>query len=233
MSSLVLALSGVDEIVVAADGLGFVGDENGHYEFEFGKKFRVVTNKNWVLGFAGTELGQPLFEIIDRKDRLPAKDINETAMYLFKGMRDLYEQFALQREKTELLLAGIQDGKPHIYTWEFSSSLSRGSESRGPELSVPYYAIGAKRHGALYFANKLLRRKLNTSQLVQLAHFCVSETASHDPSVGGKIEIVIVREDSVESVAPPDMQRLAARSEGISNSVDELFLSFEPPQESA
>jgi hypothetical protein len=37
MSSLVLALAGVGEIVVAADGLGYVGDEDGYYKFEFGR----------------------------------------------------------------------------------------------------------------------------------------------------------------------------------------------------
>lgn len=227
MSSLVLALSGVGEIVVAADGLGYVGDEDGYYKFEFGRKFRALTNKNWILGFAGTELGQPLFEIVDRKETLPGKDkdINETAMYLFKRTRELYAEYTLQRAKTEFLLAGVQGGKSYIYTWELSSDLLRGPESKGVELSERYYAIGAKRHGALYFANKLLPRKMSTSQLVQLAHFCMNETAEYDPRVGGKIEIVIVREGSIESIAPSDMERVAAHSKIISDRVAELFLS--------
>jgi hypothetical protein len=225
MSSLVLALAGVGEIVVAADGLGYVGDEDGYYKFEFGRKFRAVTNKNWILGFAGTELGQPLFEIIDRKEDLPSKDINETAMYLAKRMRELYCKYAPQRPKTELLLAGVQAGKPHIYTWELSSTPLWGVEMKGPELFEPYAAIGTKHHGALYFANKLPLRKMTTAQLVQLAHFCVNETARQDPRVGGKIEIVIVREDIIQPIALSDLGSVAARSELISDQVEELFLA--------
>lgn len=84
-------------------------------------------------------------------------------------------------------------------------------------------AIGAKKHGGLYFAYRYHEKSMSSDQRQLLAYFCVREVAKLDPRVDVPVELVIVRDDSVGSLKPDELRRLEKRSKRISRQIFRYF----------
>ena len=114
--SLIVALAGKDEIVVAADTLGFVGDNGGYYGFEC-RKLHVIQEK-WLLGVAGASIGWDLFSAMNQRHLELGKDFHRAVWDFSNGMHELY-QGQEYTGKTFLLLCGIHNGRPLLAEWSF------------------------------------------------------------------------------------------------------------------
>lgn len=203
--SLIVGLAGKDEIVVAADTLGFVGDAGGFYGFEC-RKLHVIQEK-WLLGVAGTSIGWDLFSAMNQQHLELGKGFHKAVWDFSNEMHELYQGQDYEGE-TFLLLCGIHDGRPLLAEWSFP-------RKDGVSFPTLWTAIGAKHHGALYFASSRHSRDMDTELRILLAYFCVREAAACDLRVRAPIEVAVVRENGVRCFSEEQLGDVERRSEEI------------------
>ncbi|MBZ5542929.1 MAG: hypothetical protein LAO07_04525 [Acidobacteriia bacterium] len=213
--SVVIALPGQDEIVVAADTLGYAGDEGGYYGFS-GRKIREAGG-NRLFCVAGSDVGLSLLEKLEAQGFNCAGDFRAWVSSLTERMKAVYQAvYSEPQPPFSALLCGFTNEKPQIVM--FSS----------PTFSFPHFsnrpeAIGAKRHGGLYFAYRYHSQKMSSDQRQLLAYFCVSEVARLDPRVDVPIEVAIVRGDSVRFLEAKELNVLEKCSKRISGAISRHF----------
>lgn len=224
--TLVVALQGQHEIVMAADRLAHEDDPGGMYKFEV-KKLRLVGDR-WLAGFAGTQIGYELHKQIEREGFQPSSNIHEAVHEYAAQMRGLYEKRGYQGF-TSAILAGVSNGEPGVYGW----SLERDSQGRinfAGAVAAPHrIAIGAQHHGALYFANAFHTPEMDARQRVLLAYFCVREAAKYDPRVGGNVEAALITESGVKMFSQAELAEVERASKEIAAWLAGRFAAAGPP----
>lgn len=216
MGSLAVALGRAGEIVVASDRLGYVGDAAGYYKFDFGRKLRETFRRNWIFAFTGTELGEIVFDAALRQLPEVSAGIHQEIPELARRVRIAYKEYE-RSEVSDFMVAGVQDGKPVIYTWHAHPA----EASVGPasiEYCSKFSAIGASKHGGLYFANSHLAAMVSTEQRILLAYFSVAEVGKHDPRVQG-VAVGLARADGVKVFAEEDLA-------GVKDCTDKIARQF-------
>jgi hypothetical protein len=128
------------------------------------------------------------------------------------------------------LLAGVDDWGPFMHQWSFDRAKpGRPIFLIGPSICYgDHEAIGVAVHGALYFAGEHNRREMDTSQRVQLAHFCVTEAAKHDYRIGGPIDLAIANANGVSCSPESKLPGLRQRTQAIAAQIRSIFSAAGP-----
>lgn len=228
--TLVFALQGKDEIVVAADSMAHDGpDTGGSYKLSVKKLLPV--RGNWLLGFSGDQDGYTIYKHIKAQnwESNLSSDINLGADEYARKMRDTYDQTGC-RGRTTLLLCGVSNGEPATYTWSLGRDSHDQVEFSGAQTRPERAGIGAGQHGALYFASAFHRREMDTRQRMLLAHFCVSEAAKLDPRLGGHVDLALVKENSpVRFFSQDELVKVQLAGEKIFGLLTKRFAAAGPP----
>ena len=200
--SLAIAIQTNEGIVVTSDSRGTFGDPRGVTGAnDTIQKVYGLTKYTAVAVAGANEIGATLLDllipIIQQRNFEGIDDILKAIRQLFK---DKYNEWFphlpampspqaphLQRPGLVVILAGYRmtDSKPAqpmlynlISQLEFVPSLSNYGFT---VIGVPQYAI--------YLLNRLYSKDMTLRSAIELAAYCISETATQDGKVGGAVQI--------------------------------------------
>ncbi len=224
--TLVLALQGQHEVVMAADSMVHTSAPEGMYKSKMSKLTKVA--QNWVIGIAGGPAGYYLQRCMEEAnmsiDPKGHAGVNEYE----EKMRDLYRRGGY-RDDALFLLACVHEDGPAVYDWKLKTDIEGHLMSSGVQPSYGIAAIGAYRHGALYLAHAYHTSEMDTRQRVRLAYLCVHEAAKQDPRVGGPVEIAIVSARGVTFLSQDDLETLKGECREITAQLRKRLLEPGPP----
>jgi 20S proteasome alpha/beta subunit len=218
--TLVVALAGKNEIVIGADRLCLMGDQEGQYSVDF-KKLKTV-NRSWVMGFAGSRAGYSIFERSEREKWDISGSFYEQATKFSKKLECVY----LNSYSAEIsfLFCGIEKTEPLIYTWS-----SRGDQVHGMiPATEGRSAIGFPRHGAMYFIHTHHTREMDVNQLIRLCYFSLSQAVSHDRRLNGPVDIAIIRPDGVVDLNEEQCSVVGASCQQVQANIRDLLTTNAP-----
>jgi len=186
--TLVIAAAGQHEVIIGAERLCPLGDDDGRYGIGV-SKIRLLGNVGF--GFAGWRSGIALFDTA--KEKYPIKagvPLHEEIKAFLGVMSRAYSDFANSSDDIRVVACGVDGGKPLIYT----ARLFCGGSSYPTHHIEGRVAVGLEKHGALHFLHTYHRPDMSTSELAFLVYFSISETIRHDTRVRGPIDMYVVRE---------------------------------------
>lgn len=220
--TLILALPGPGEVVVAADTYVYSDYAEAYYSSQAEK---IWKEGSWLIGIAGNELGKAVLARIKRNGFNFARDFNSVADDLAKDVNGVFLTLSEQdrsRYDFRVLMCGVEKGKPQLCEWSASSLFPCGSADRPA-------AIGAINHGGIYLAYQHYRLDLTTNQRMLLAYFSVHAVTQQDMRVGPPIHVAVVKEDGVTIFKEGQLSDFSRRSEAIAESLKQEFLQPGPP----
>lgn len=202
--TLLVALSGADGLVVASDSRGTFGDPRGvTAQNDSQKKLYVASKYSAILAAGAGELGAQLMAEVtaavkDIEGVTPVMDATRGLVRAKYG--DWFSRFAIQpvpgvpspvRPDLALLVAGYDvdaDGRPTDQ--RIFQLISQADFA--PMLHNYGFAIQGVAQYALYLLNRLYQRDSTVEQLKALAVYVITETASQDGKVGGRVQMATI-----------------------------------------
>jgi len=225
--TLVAALQGVDGVVMASDSRATVGDPRGLTAInDTHTKLYRLTKYTGVAVSGASEIAAKL--ITDTQEKLGA----QAEVVFVDDVLEVLRQTCLQRwgewrmlqmpvdmrPKVLFLVAGLSDSKePRIY-------LTNSHLQFAPQLFQNGHACAGIINYAVYLLHRLYSKGMTRKNLVSLAHYVVTETATQDPKVGGPIWIAeIDAEKGFTLVDPERMEAVRRRNEAQTAKLKEFF----------
>ena len=224
--TLIVALVGEGDAVLAADSKGRSGDGGGYYASTINKLKRV--NKNWILGVAGSQNGLDMYDTIRIASDSFSPDIHVGASQYALRMRELYKQQEY-KDSSSFFLAGAGEKYVAIYRWTLERASDGTVDFSGVNRVIEKDAIGAELHGALYFAYAFHKPAMGRAQRISLAHLCVTEACKQDPRVGLPVEVGLVCLDRDPQLFSADhLREVAEHNREIISEFHEMILEAHP-----
>ncbi|HEV3041728.1 MAG TPA: hypothetical protein VHA33_28440 [Candidatus Angelobacter sp.] len=182
--SLVVALAGEKEIVIAADTLLMMGDSEGYYKQKqpFPKIFKQNSDSLFVVGITGHSAAR---YYLTSEKVLDVASFSETVEN-YKHCID--DNYALNNCHAEFTFAGFEGNEPRIYFCKCYDGLAT-LEPKDLGRSVS----GISGHGAMYFVHRYHNRKMRLEELQILACFAVREAVDFEIRLGRPLELAVVR----------------------------------------
>lgn len=213
--TLVVALAGQNEIVIGADGISPIGDDDGQYRIESNKLRRVLKDQ-WVVGVSGSRAGYTLLKRADSGNPRELKDLSA-------NMSDVYRrEYSVE---LRLIFAGFENGHSSLYTW---NGLGKNSVNGLILAEEGRAAVGLRKHGALHFMHAYHSIDMNASQLALLCHYCLSEAIRQDTRLGGPVNMAIVSRSSIIDLDEDKIKVLQDASTQIRSKIGKLFFLDAP-----
>jgi 20S proteasome alpha/beta subunit len=212
--TLVVALAGKNEIVIGADGISPIGDEDGQYVIE-SKKLRHVLKNRWVAGIAGTRAGYTLLERAGATDHEKITDLSARMAEIYKS------EYLVE---LRLVFAGFDGQHPALYTWNGLKYVGGDYDVNGLILAEEgRVAVGLNKHGALHFMHACHSTDMEANQLATLCHYCLSEAVRQDTRLGGPISMAVISRDGITDLDEAKMDKLRTASTRIRKKIGKLF----------
>jgi len=194
--TLVVCYKGIDGLVLATDSRGTIGDPRGLTAITDSMvKLFQLSKFVGIVAFGQAELAAQLVQEI--KSNLGEQDVYLTPQFLEKVRNTLRTKYSswfesLPREARPavgFIIGGIdENGEVKIYY--LTSVLDFA-----PQLDVKGHALGGIPQYATYLTHRLYNPEMTVENLINLAVFVISETATQDPKVGGPIRVAIISKD--------------------------------------
>lgn len=109
--------------------------------------------------------------------------------------------------------------------WRAKAYYLASSLDFAPQLSANPVALGGVVPYAAYLVHRVLTPEMTRQQLVRLAVYVISETATQDPRVGGPVRVAeITKEKGYMEVASTRIEAIVARNEVHNRKLREFFL---------
>ncbi len=203
--TLLVALSGADGLVVASDSRGTFGDPRGvTAQNDSQKKLYVTSKYSAILAAGAGELGAQLMGEVTTAVKTiegvtPIMDATRGLVRAKYG--DWFSRFAIQpvqgapapvRPDLALLIAGYDVDASGTPTDQRIFQLVSQADF-APMLHNYGFAIQGVAQYALYLLNRLYERGSTVEQLKALAVYVITETASQDGKVGGRVQMAVIR----------------------------------------
>ena len=214
--SLVIALAGKREIVVAGDTLLRTGDEDGFYRSRvpFPKIFCQNAESHFVVGHAGSSSSRHYLKDESSLDKASFRETVES----YKTAID--EQYTMNRVPSQFVIAGFEKGQPQIYHCvcdDFKTQLAQADLGR--------LAIGIGGHGAMYLIHRYHENEMSLDQLLLLGCFGLQEAIRFDGRVANPLQVAVVQPDKRPKFLSEDaIDAINARCENIHTAIQNLFL---------
>jgi 20S proteasome alpha/beta subunit len=213
--TLVVAMAGRNEIVIGADGICPIGDDDGQYVIESQKLRRVLKGK-WAVGIAGTRAGYTLLEKAGATNPECLFDLSARMAEIYKA-----EYFADLR----LVFAGFENDRPSLYTW---NGVGDGRVNGLILAEEGRVAVGLKKHGALHFMHAYHSTDLDANQLAVLCYYSLSEAVRQDSRLDGPISMAVISRDAITDLDEAQIDRLRTASTRIRKKIGKLFIKDAP-----
>jgi 20S proteasome alpha/beta subunit len=226
--TLVVCYKGVNGLVFAADSRGTIGDPRGLTAITDSMvKLFQLSNYVGIMTYGQAELAAQLIQEIKRT--LSEEDIYLTPEFLEKVRNTLRTKYSdwfrgvphERRPAVGFIIGGFEDGEAKIYY--LTSALDFA-----PQLDVKGHALGGIPQYATYLTHRLYNPKMTLDDLVKLAVFVISETATQDPKVGGPIRVaVILREEGYKELDESYVNKVIKENERAHEELRKFFFGGE------
>lgn len=235
--SLAIAIQTNEGIAIASDSRGTFGDPRGITGANDTIQKVYGLTKYTAMAIAGAnEIGATLLDLlipaIQERGLEGIDDILQATRQLF---RDKYDEWFpglpampspqaphLQRPGLVVILAGYRmaNGKPtQLMLFTLISQLGFV-----PSLSNYGFAIIGVPQYAIYLLNRLYSKDMPLRSAVELAAYCISETATQDGKVGGAIQIAeITPRNGFKKYAEEEVENITEENKKQSQSLRGLF----------
>lgn len=236
--TLLIALKGVDGMVLAADSRGTFGDPRVvTAQNDTLQKAHILSPHVAVLGAGSAELGALIIDLVKKEVRAHKAD---GASRVLKTLRDTvrkqYQEWfpsipAIQpiaeiqtgkvavRPDLAFIIGGYElDGTPRIF--------GSGSLFDFPPYLHDYgFAVQGVAQYALYLLNRLYEQNRTIEELAPLAIYVITETASQDGKVGGPVNVITIKpgEEGCQSVSPEHVRQIQNANELRSQALRDSF----------
>lgn len=231
--SIIVALASEEEIVLAADSICGVEEEECFYcmNVPYSKIHTLPNNTQFAIGIAGAVYG----ERVIRADLSRYNDFDKDTNAAFSWMKDNYLGGNC-RLLFDFIFCGFDaPQKPRIRRASFYEGCDPNTGKNIPmtdgiiDSKYGRMAVGCRKHGALYWMTSFhgLLQEPHVNRL--LAYFAVQETIRHDKRTRGPIEMMIVRfGETVEELGPKALDALNAEYQ---DRRDRIFALLEQPMQ--
>ncbi len=240
--TLLVALTGLDGLVLAADSRGTFGDPRGiTAQNDAQQKAHIVSDHTAVLIAGAGEVGSLVISEARQLIRQQGIDgVTNVTNMLRNHVRQRYQEWfptvpavvpqalvqtgqTATRPDLVFLIVGydLQPDEavaaPVIYqlmsTFDFS-----------PMLHNYGFAVAGVAQYALYLLNRLYQPNRGVSELAALAVYTITETASQDGKVGGPVQVITIRpEEGASQLSPEQVQEIQEHNEQRSKALRDSF----------
>lgn len=234
--TLLVSLSGSDGIVVGSDSRGTFGDPRGiTAQNDSQKKLYLPSNRTAILTAGSGELGAVL--IAEVLPQIKTQDGVTTVMNKVREAArarygDWFARFAVQplpnlaqpvRPDLALLIAGYDvDEKGSATEQKMFQLISQADFA--PMLHNYGFALSGVAQYALYLLNRLYRRDATVAQLKALAAYVITETATQDGKVGGRVQMAIVTpQQGAKELTPEEVDKILEHNHGKNKALQDSF----------
>jgi len=225
--TLILALVGRDNAVLAADAKQRKGDGDGFYASAV-EKLKIVNGGNWILGVALAQIGLDLAGYVEENSESFNANIHLGIHSYVKRMRELYREHG-HSAPTSLLVAGCGKDDVAVYGFNLEGGDDGTVVSEGATKVLNQSAMGAAHHGAMYLSHALHRMDTSLVQRISIAHFSVSEACKQDVRVGPPVEIGLVRVGKRPQIlGPKQLENVQSQSAKIADEIRDMVMSSNP-----
>ncbi|MBX8634680.1 MAG: hypothetical protein M1422_01440 [Candidatus Thermoplasmatota archaeon] len=237
--TLTAALEGKDGIVCATDSRGTFGDpRNITAQNDTMKKLYPITKYSVIMVSGANQQGAMIMNEIQQITLQKHIEGVTGIMQELRGIsRERYNEWfpsfpmvphqgaaAPPRPGLIFTIAGydLGGGKPAISRiYEILST-----QDYAPNLFDFGFALSGIPQYATYLLNRLYTREMTVKQLLPLAAYIITETASQDGKVGGDLQMCTITESKgVEILDSERVKRILKSNEDKSNKLHELFIS--------
>lgn len=225
--TLLVALQGKDGIALAADSRATYGDPRGitAQNDTVTKLFKVSEQAAILLAGAG-EVGNQIVEAVIKR-AAPERKTNVTAvMELYRQLaRKMYGEWFNdatddQKPGISAIIAGYDAAKqPRLYIVDSNLNFAPQMSSTGYMLSgIPQYA--------LYILNRLYASERSSEELLDLAVYSITETATQDGKVGGPVRGLQIKADgTTKEISTEQIDKIIADNTSRSDRLKESFFA--------
>ncbi len=199
--TLIIALTGKDGIVLAADSRGTIGDPRGLTAIS-DDHTKIFKLSNFCgIGISGSsELAAKfvleLKKVIDTKNLEDVEDILIEARSLARtSYDDWFSKFKIQ-ERPVLLLTIVGFHKKPDNSLEARIYMLASPLDFAPQLFPTGNCLSGIPQYAVYLLHRFYDPGMTVGNLTQLAAYLIMETATQDPKVGGPVKIAKITTDN-------------------------------------
>jgi len=236
--TLLVSLRGTNGLVVACDSRGTFGDPRGvTAQNDAQKKLYAASKYSAILTAGAGELGASLMQevltSIRTQNAVGATQVMDVTRSVVRTRySDWFARFAIQplpnapnpiRPDLALIVSGYdvdEGGRP--VEQKIFQLISQFDFA--PMLHNYGFAISGIAQYALYLLNRLYENDLSIEQLKALAAYVITETASQDGKVGGRVQMATISpEGGCIELSPQEVDEVANRNQGLNKSLRELF----------
>lgn len=219
--TLVVAVAGKSEVILASESLCQLGDGDGQYNVST-SKIRLMGDV--AFGFAAGRSGFGLFSAVGK--RTPFRDDESLHEGITRFIAAMGREYKDNRydDTVRFLVCGVDDKEPLIYVGNFMDGVVAGPA----HISEGRIAIGIEKHGALHFLHRYHHRNMTTNELAFLAYFSISETIFHDGRVKKPIDVFIVREGLAKPLEREQILQLENASQESADAIGEVLVKAAP-----
>jgi 20S proteasome alpha/beta subunit len=218
----IVALRGVDHVLMMGDGLVTFGDRDGLHKRSMCKLREI---DGWVVGVAGDMEGVQVVEEMaatgNRWFSNNPSSIYSAVSELASCTRESYKK-KNWKHGTFFLLAGLFKGTPSVWQWEIRND--EVLSLVGPDKQNYHFsAIGSSRHGALYFADKFHNENATVEGNVLLAYHCLIGIAEQDRRVDHPFCLAVITKDGINFYGESELIDFSKRSQQITDHLTNSF----------
>ena len=220
--TLVVALAGKDEIIIAAERLCLLGDTDGQYRSDISK---IREMKGGITaGIAGARSGLTLLE---RANELTENNASSKRKLIDAYAAKLAELYGRSYDEIKFLLCAVENSQPLLYIFGFN----RQATFLPAEVTEGRVAVGLSKHGALHFLHTYHSRQMNTKELAFLAYFSIHQAIRNDPRLKGPIDVYAIRSDSATQLQRETIDAIRAKCETTETAIGDTIrkVSLELP----
>mgnify|MGYP001050156755 CR=1 FL=1 len=226
--TLILCLKGKDGMVLASDSRGTFGDPRGvTAQNDTQKKVYRLSKFSGMLIAGSGEIGAMVFSVlVDNMRQKQEAGVTEIMEIARKALKEKFDEwfspkrFQLQpnpaipvpsRPDLAVIIGGydLLNGEPRvprIYTLVSAYDFA-------PMLHDYGFALQGVGQYALYLLNRLYRADSPVPNLVPLASYVITETASQDGKVGGPIQIVTITSEGCKDLSGAEVAQVIQENE--------------------
>ncbi|MCL4296137.1 MAG: hypothetical protein KJ077_10435 [Anaerolineae bacterium] len=197
--TLLVALKGIDGLVLAADSRSTIGDPRSLTAMNDGVVKIFQLGERCGIGISGAaELASKLVD--ELKIELESKKATEvdsilvhTRTLIRSRYDDWFPKFNInERPNINFIMVGLQPNNDN--TFKARTYLLSSSTDFAPQLAVDGCMMAGVPQYAIYLKHRFYDSGMNVEQAARLAVYLISETATQDPKVGGPIRIAQITE---------------------------------------
>lgn len=230
--TLVAAFQGFDGIVLASDSRGTIGDPRGltAVNDSYQKMFKICEHAGVAIAGASEVAAQliSLFQADVSGSKVDgiSNVMNKMRDFVRPQFNGWFEQFPMdQRPGVNFVLAGYDlSAPPTSVVYILSSQLDFA-----PQRCTSGYMLAGIPQYATYLVHRLYDPGMTIQNLVGLAAYIITETASQDPKVGGPVKIAKITPDDkgYQELAETAIESIIEKNENQSQRMRKYFFEGE------